>query len=78
MMNGTFLLDIHSLEVCLEASKKKEQQLQMQLDTAQHEYQDKERQCSKLEHELCDMEKRMAVVTDQLEQSMIAYAHNYS
>lgn len=62
----------------MEASKKKEQQLQMQLDTAQHEYQDKERQCSKLEHELCDMEKRMAVVTDQLEQSMIAYAHNYS
>ena len=73
MTNGTFLLDIHGLEVCLEASKKKEQQLQTQLDTAQHEYQDKEQQCSKLEQELhVVMEKRIAVVTDKLEQCMIS------
>ena len=61
----------------MEASKKKEQQLQTQLDTAQHKYQDKERQCSKLEQELHVMEKRIAVVTDKLEQCMISYTHTY-
>ena len=75
MTNDTFLLDIRNLVICLEASNKKEQQLQTQLDTVQHEYQDK---CSKLELELFDMEKRMAVVTDKLEQCMIAYTHNQS
>ena len=76
-MNGTFLLDVHGLEVCWEASKEKDQQLKTmktQLDTAQHEYQDKEQQCLKLELELYDMKKRIAVVTDELvEQCMIAF-----
>lgn len=77
MMSGTFLLDIHGLEICLEASKEREQQLQTQLDTAQHEYQDKEQQCSKLEQELYDLEKRMAVVTDELaEQCMIDFTRS--
>ena len=73
--NDTFLLDLHSLQVCLKASKQKEEQLWMQLETAQHEYQDKEQQCSKLEHDLYDMEKGMAVVTDELKQCMIVYTH---
>ena len=55
---------VHAYDVSLRASKKKEQELQEQLNAAQRDSREKDQQCSKLEDAIYDMQKKMAVCRD--------------
>ena len=59
---------VHTYDVTLRASKKREQELQEQLNAAQRDSQEKDQKCSKLEDAMHDMEKKMAVSRDDYEQ----------
>ena len=59
---------VHAYDVTLRASKKREQELQEQLNAAQRDSQEKDQKCSKLEDAMYDMQKKMAVSRDDYEQ----------
>ena len=59
---------VHAYDVCLRASKNKEQELQEKLNAAQRDSQEKDQKCSKLEDAMYDMQKKMAVSRDDYEQ----------
>ena len=59
---------IHAYDVTLRASKKREQELQEQLNVAQRDSQEKDQKCSKLEDAMYGMLKKMAVSRDDYEQ----------
>ena len=59
---------VHAYEVTLRASKKREQELQEQLNAAQHDSQEKDQKCSKLEDAMYDMQKMAVISRDDYEQ----------
>ena len=59
---------VHAYDVTLRASKKREQELQEQLNAAQRDSQEKDQKYSKLEDAMYDMQKKMAVSRDDYEQ----------
>ena len=63
-----YLSVVHAYDVSLRASKKREQELQEQLNAAQRDSQEKDQKCSKLEDAMYDMQKKMTVSRDDYEQ----------
>ena len=59
---------VRAYYVTLRASKKREQELQEQLNAAQRDSQEKDQKCSKLEDAMYDMQTKMAVSRDDYEQ----------
>ena len=59
---------VHAYDVSLRASKKREQELQEQLNAAQRDSQEKDQKYSKLEDAMYDMQKKIAVSKDDYEQ----------
>ena len=53
------LLDVHSLEVSLQASKEKTQMLQSERDNFQSQLQTKEEEYAKLDDDHCNLKKKM-------------------
>ena len=59
---------VHAYDVSLRTCKKREHELQEQLNAAQRDSQEKDQKCSKLEDTICDIQKKMAVSRDDYEQ----------
>ena len=59
---------VHAYDVSLRANKRREQELQEQLNAAQRDSQEKDQKCFKLEDAMYDMQKKMAVSRDDYEQ----------
>ena len=59
---------VHAYDISLRTTKKREQELQEQLNAAQRDSQEKDQKCSKLEDAIYDMQKKIAVSRDDYEQ----------